>query len=478
MKQTFVALSFRSVLIVDTIYIMKCSFFSLCLFAVLTALGVVSVRASYFCGKKSDLFAQKSDFSSQKSDFFPTSAAAPFLSGDLPSANDVPVVDYLVAFAPSGSEFARRRGGIAAFAQEIVDSINVVLRNSHVDGRFRLAGTIEISDEVPSINKGLGIVSSHPAVRAERDRVKADLVVLISEPFNDGASGLAVQEAQNVDAGFSSVRASMAAAAYTAAHEAAHNIGCQHSRRQVDAGNHPYAVGASRREFRTLMSGPYDDVGPQVPVFSGPESVWRGVTLGSETENNVRMLRERLPIVARFSEMESGAQLSQTEWVISPDRSVLDLEINTSTAYFVHTDVPWLHVSPENGYGARTFRVEADEFPVTGVGQVRTGHVWFELIDADEAVFPRLTVRQGWPSPTKIAPAVDGGLRWRREGEKMAVNAPAGSRVEVFSLDGTLLLRREATGQWWLMSVPTQEKALLVRLIRGGRISTAKIVRP
>ncbi len=237
-------------------------------------------------------------------------------AANTPNSN-APIIDYFVVFDPSGKAVAERRGGMAKYAQEVVDSINSVLRNSHVDGRFRLVGHMEIAERAQSINQGLGLISAHAEVRRRRDAVKGDLVVLLSEPVNDGASGLATQEAQSIDAGFSSVRASMAATSYTAAHEAGHNIGCQHSREQVDHGKHEYAVGASRPQYRTVMSGPADNVGGQVPIFSGPQSVWNGVVLGSATEDNVRMLRERMDIKVEISASRLERILKRSrEWGI------------------------------------------------------------------------------------------------------------------------------------------------------------------
>ena len=60
-------------------------------------------------------------------------------AADTPNSN-APIIDYFVVFDPSGKAVAERRGGMAKYAQEVVDSINSVLRNSHVNGRFRLAG--------------------------------------------------------------------------------------------------------------------------------------------------------------------------------------------------------------------------------------------------------------------------------------------------------------------------------------------------
>jgi len=313
----------------------------------------------------------------------------------------VPIVDYFVVYDPSGKAVATQRGGMAKYAQEVVESINAVLRNSHVEGRFRLAGYMEIAEKAQSINQGLGLVSAHAEVRRQRDAAKADLVVLLSEPVNDGASGLATQEAKSIDAGFSSVRASMAAVNYTAAHEAAHNIGCQHSRQQVDAGKHEYAVGASRPEYRTVMAGPHDHVGGQVPIFSGPKSVWKGVVLGSATEDNVRMLRERMPIVAQFSEGNTQISFAPAEWRPDHRAQTLEVKMTTTAAYLVTCDAAWLTTDLKSGYNSKTFRLSVADNPQK---ESRVGHLRFELIGDDESTFVNYTVVQQGTEPSSDQP--------------------------------------------------------------------------
>ncbi len=313
----------------------------------------------------------------------------------------VPIIDYFVVYDPSGKAVAAHRGGMAKYAQEVVDSINAVLRNSHVEGRFRLAGYMEIAEKAQSINQGLGLVSAHAEVRRQRDAAKADLVVLLSEPVNDGASGLATQEAKSIDAGFSSVRASMAAVNYTAAHEAAHNIGCQHSRQQVDAGKHEYAVGASRPQYRTVMSGPADNVGGQVPIFSGPQSVWNGVVLGSATEDNVRMLRERMPIVAQFSEGNTQISFAPTEWRPDYHAQTIEVKMTTTAAYLVSSDAAWLTTDLKSGYNSKTFRLSVADNPQK---ESRVGHLRFELIGDDESTFVNYTVVQQGTDPSSDNP--------------------------------------------------------------------------
>ena len=312
-----------------------------------------------------------------------------------------PIIDYFVVYDSSGKAVAAHRGGMAKYAQEVVDSINAVLRNSHVEGRFRLAGYMEIAEKAQSINQGLGLVSAHAEVRRQRDAAKADLVVLLSEPVNDGASGLATQEAKSIDAGFSSVRASMAAVNYTAAHEAAHNIGCQHSRQQVDAGKHEYAVGASRPEYRTVMAGPHDHVGVQVPIFSGPKSVWKGVVLGSATEDNVRMLRERMPIVAQFSEGNTQISFAPAEWRPNHRAQTLEVKMTTTAAYLVTSDAAWLTTDLKSGYNSKTFRLSVADNPQK---ESRVGHLRFELIGDDESTFVNYTVVQQGTDPSSDQP--------------------------------------------------------------------------
>ena len=312
-----------------------------------------------------------------------------------------PIIDYFVVYDPSGKAVAAHRGGMAKYAQEVVDSINAVLRNSHVEGRFRLAGYMEIAEKAQSINQGLGLVSAHAEVRRQRDAAKADLVVLLSEPVNDGASGLATQEAKSIDAGFSSVRASMAATSYTAAHEAGHNIGCQHSRQQVDAGKHEYAVGASRPQYRTVMSGPADNVGRQVPIFSGPQSIWNGVVLGSATEDNVRMLRERMPIVAQFSEGNTQISFAPTEWRPDYHAQTIEVKMTTTAAYLVSSDAAWLTTDLKSGYNSKTFRLSVADNPQK---ESRVGHLRFELIGDDESTFVNYTVVQQGTDPSSDKP--------------------------------------------------------------------------
>ena len=193
----------------------------------------------------------------------------------------------------------------------------------------------------------------------------------------------------------------MAAVNYTAAHEAAHNIGCQHSRQQVDAGKHEYAVGASRPEYRTVMAGPHDHVGVQVPIFSGPKSVWKGVVLGSATEDNVRMLRERMPIVAQFSEGNTQISFAPAEWRPNHRAQTLEVKMTTTAAYLVTSDAAWLTTDLKSGYNSKTFRLSVADNPQK---ESRVGHLRFQLIGDDESTFVNYTVVQQGTDPSSDQP--------------------------------------------------------------------------
>lgn len=108
-----------------------------------------------------------------------------------PSQTDLPTLDLLIVYDKTGGDYAAANGGEAAHAQRIVDLSNVVLNNSHIAANFRLAGTLRLPDVVQSVQQGLTFVLSHEGVAAERRRVHADIVVLCSEPINDGLSGVA-----------------------------------------------------------------------------------------------------------------------------------------------------------------------------------------------------------------------------------------------------------------------------------------------
>ena len=61
--------------------------------------------------------------------------------------------------------------------------------------------------------------------------------------------------------------------------------------------------------------------------------MWNGVVLGSATEDNVRMLRERMPIVAQFSESQTSISFSPAAWNPDSRAQTIEVKMTTTAAY-------------------------------------------------------------------------------------------------------------------------------------------------
>lgn len=235
-------------------------------------------------------------------------------------------VDYLVVFDNTSEDYVQKNGGEQKFAEDIVNMINLTLKNSKIDYRFRLADTFHLNTQINDISSGMSVVMNDPEVQKIRMQLKADLVTLVSEPYNDGMRGISNHLADRF-AAFSSIRAQSAITHYTAAHEAGHILGCCHSRTETDQApsQHPWAAAWADQNFRTVVSNPLSSEGKQVPIFSGPESVWeengKKYILGDEKHDNVRMLKEVLPEAVWF-----GDFLDDSRYYAAEEQIILDSE--------------------------------------------------------------------------------------------------------------------------------------------------------
>lgn len=184
----------------------------------------------------------------------------------------------------------------------------------------------------------------------------------------------------------------------------------------MDAGTHPYAVGASRAPYYTVMGFPSQEgLVEQAPIFSSPNSVWKGVVMGSATEDCVRKINERLSEVLAFDQQDEGYQLSQTLWQPNHQAQELEVTLTTDTFYFIHSDAEWLTCSAENGYGNRTLTLRVTENPNS---TPRTATL---TIDGSEE-FPPATITV------------------RQEGRTTAVQSISGEDFQLNTQSGTLHL--------------------------------------
>lgn len=285
-------------------------------------------------------------------------------------------LDYMVVFDRSAQLYMSDKGGAEVFAAKIVTSANEVFRNSDINAELRLVGIMLLDEEIPSVNQGLDRIHNLASVQMRRAELKADLVTLCSNPFNDGLSGVAAQEAKRMSA-YSSIHVTSIFNSLTAVHEIGHIFGCHHSRIQEDAGDHPYAVGVGNPPYYTVMGSAVGDITDLAPIFSSPKSVWRGVQLGSERENSVRKIRERLAEVASFGDyLEPRYYVDHEQMEVTSGAQTISMLVRTSELFEPRADVAWLRVlSP---------RYSLDDVPLvvaieanTGT-ESRTGHIVLE----------------------------------------------------------------------------------------------------
>ena len=105
------------------------------------------------------------------------------------------------------------------------------------------------------------------------------------------------------------------------AHEMGHNMGCSHDRQNGGPGAYPYSYGyrSTNNAHRTIMA--YSP-GSRISMWSGPNVVYSGFTMGTANDDNVRSLNNVSPVVSNFTpkvvfdwELMGGGALG---WLFGP----------------------------------------------------------------------------------------------------------------------------------------------------------------
>jgi len=254
-----------------------------------------------------------------------------------------------------------------AYAHHAVDALNTTFKNSSMDATAVLAEVLEW--DPPAVIRNVPLIKDRAAgdteVRAVRDRVGADLIVVLTDfESSDGGCGIAnLMLKSTMGPEFAPRAISITNAEcdgfdhQTFVHEIGHNLGAQHDREigaPPDVAVFPYAFAHSADEFATIMSyQPRNRL-----LFSNPQVLVKGVPAGVENErDNARALQQTIPIVAAF---RAGGQALPRENVPPPVPGP-PIEVPASPTELRTTGVTTTEVSlrwKDNGSGEIAFRVE------------------------------------------------------------------------------------------------------------------------
>lgn len=231
------------------------------------------------------------------------------------------VIDLLIAYAgvATGPGFGDMNA-IRERAHDLVAGANQAYANSDTNARLDLAGVLPVwypsngnarQDLTRLRNPRDGALDE---VHVERDRVGADVVVLISSPEDvrrDRTLGIAFQLSRRTGdprAGFAFVTGDSDPSLL--AHETGHVLGAGHERAIQRSGITRYAHGfvSTTSTDRVIDIMAYGNGGERMlPFLSSPLVVFNGQPIGDPaTADNARTVREFAPVVAAYRQAPPG----------------------------------------------------------------------------------------------------------------------------------------------------------------------------
>ncbi len=221
------------------------------------------------------------------------------------SSDDGSIIDVYVAFDQDAAGGAVNASEAEALAELFVAYTNQAFKNSNIDQRIWLVGSVDgynhedtntssLSSDLQDVTDG-----SIPGLHAKRNEYHADLVLFFT-PQHDAntCSGIAWLQTTNNDLGFNeygfSAMTACSFGASTFAHELGHNMGSRHDW-YVDSGVTPSSTGHGYvdivKNFQTIMSynnrcGVLGKNCARIPYFSNPNVSYGGAPTGVAAGTN------------------------------------------------------------------------------------------------------------------------------------------------------------------------------------------------
>jgi uncharacterized delta-60 repeat protein len=239
-------------------------------------------------------------------------------------------IDILFLYTASTSDGAGGEAGVHSLIDLAMAEANAIFENNHLPLRVRLAHS-EMTEyrDSGSIATDIDDLINHrgPLSNVESLRLQfgADLVTLIVETDSNGWAGVAriPRSIRGDRTQFGNVlsRKWIGTGFYLYVHEMAHNLGCQHDRRNakntngvLSPGVFPYSLGYRfEAEDITHVTVMGYQPGIVLPFFSDPTTSYNGIPLGKvagvpDEADNVASLRKMAPLVAGYQNLSSRYQ--------------------------------------------------------------------------------------------------------------------------------------------------------------------------
>jgi len=325
--------------------------------------------------------------------------------GVIEKADSAAIIDVMIVY--SNQTAAAAGTGIAAQAQQAVDTANLAYANSGITTQLRLvyvgpANYDESGDFNTDLNRlTTGTDGYMDNVATLRDTYGADLVSLFVE--NGQYCGLG-WVGPSAGYGFTVVNRGCASSNLSFPHELGHNFGARHDT-YVDASTTPYAYGHGwvdiGKGFRDVMAynnacAAYGVNCTRIPYFSNPNITYSSDVLGSTaTADTVRVHNQNALTVANFRASKQSGGTSCTYALGSSSANVaaaagsgsIGVTSQTGCAWNATSNATWLTPGTSaSGSGTLAYSYAANSGPARS-GTVTIGGVAFSVTQASGCTY-------------------------------------------------------------------------------------------